>query len=144
MAAAESFRRRVLALLSSQFGEAEIQDLGLPARGEKDVGGLDIPVHDAFGVRRVQSIGDLNAQVQQLPQLQRLATDAFPQRLPFQQLHDKEGAALVLANVIEGADIGVIQRGGGAGLPLETELQRDGAAEACTFGLVDFAHADSD
>jgi hypothetical protein len=43
----------------------------------------------------------------------------MPQRLPLQQLHSDQGAAFVLADVMNGADIGMIEGRGGAGLALE-------------------------
>ncbi len=50
-------------------------------------------------------------------------SDAVLQRLALQKLHDDEGLAFVLTNLMNGADIGMVERGGGAGLALET-LQR--------------------
>ena len=44
----------------------------------------------------------------------RPAHDAGGERLPFQQLHDQKRCALVFANVVDRADIRVIERGRGA------------------------------
>ena len=109
----------MLALLRNQLGQAEIQNLGLPAHGDEDVGWLDIAVHDAFGMSSGQGIGDLNAQVQQLFHLQRLAADALAEGLALQQLHDQVRAPLVLSDVVNRADVGVIQSRGRAGFPME-------------------------
>ena len=46
--------------------------------------------------------------------------DALLQRGALQVLHDDEGAAVLLADVVNRADVGVIQGGGGAGLAPET------------------------
>jgi hypothetical protein len=94
------------------------------------------------------------AQVQHLLQLQGLAADALAEGLALQQFHDQVRTAFVLSDVVNRADVGVIQSRGGAGFPLETlqglaiggklvgeEFQSDGAAQARIFGLVDFAHA---
>jgi len=35
----------------------------MAARGDEDVRWLDVAVHDAFRVRRVQGVGNLNRQV---------------------------------------------------------------------------------
>ena len=61
--------------------------------------------------------------------------------------------AVVLADFIDGADVGMVQRGGGAGFAAEAferlwvvatvvrkELQGDEATELGVFGFVDHAH----
>ena len=71
-----------------------------------------------------------------------------------QQLHRHEMAAGVLADVVDRADVRMIQGRGGAGLALEPfdrariprqlfgeEFQRDGTSQPRVFGLVDHAHA---
>ncbi len=109
---------------------------------------------DTLGVRRLERIGDLDGVIQQLVEFQRLLGDPVLQGLPFQVLHDEEGRAFPLADVMQGADVGMVQGGGGAGLALEAlesltvrrvpfgeELQGDGATEPSVLGLVDDAHA---
>ena len=44
---------------------------------------------------------------------------AVPERLPLQTLHDDEVSAFMLAEVVDGADVGVVQSGGGTCLALE-------------------------
>ena len=64
------------------------------------------------------------------------------------------GCPLVLVDVVDGADVGVVECGGGLGLPPEPlegdpiaeellgqELQRNGSVEAGVLGLVDDTHA---
>ena len=48
------------------FRQAEIQNLGVAAIGDENVGRLDIAVNDAFGMRGVQRIGNLNRDRKQL------------------------------------------------------------------------------
>ena len=43
------------------------------------------------------------------------------QRLPVEQLHDNERGGALQAEVVDGADVRVIERGGGACFPLESE-----------------------
>ncbi len=47
------------------FGQPEIQHLGVPALGDKDVGRLDVAVDDTLRMRGVQAIGDLNRKREQ-------------------------------------------------------------------------------
>ena len=68
-------------------------------------------------------------------------------------LHDEEGDAVLLADVVEGADVGVAQAREDAGLGAEAlealavlcvrgqDLDGDGAVEARVAGAVHLAHA---
>ena len=87
------------------MGETEVEqlDTGLC---DQNVRGLQIPMRDAFSVRRVKGIADLSGAAQNLIQRH----GAF-QRDPFDVLHHQ----IVRTNVIERADVGMIQRGHGAG-----------------------------
>src|SRR5208337_5543143 len=71
-----------------------------------------------------------------------------------QEFHHEEGAAVLLADVINGADVGVIQGGSGPRLPLETcerlrvvsdfvrqKLQGHEPVQADVLGLVNHAHS---
>ena len=87
---------------------------------DEDVRGLDVPVNDPFDVRSIQAICNLDRQIQDLVRVQRLAQDALLQRLPLQQLHRDEVLAFVLVDVIDRADVGVIERRSRLGLALES------------------------
>jgi hypothetical protein len=41
------------------------------------------------------------------------------QRLAFQTLHQNEGLALILSEVVDGANVGMVKGGGGAGFAVE-------------------------
>ena len=101
----------------------------------------------------VERIGDLDAQIEHRLDLQRLASDAVPERLTLQQFHGDEALPVGLVNLVDGADARVVQRGRSFGLPLETaeslcvvgelvrqELQGDVAPELQVFGLVHHTH----
>jgi hypothetical protein len=73
--------------------------------------------------------------------------------LPFEILHDDEGLAFMLADLVNRADVRVVQHRGGARFAFETfeslrvqgeavgqELERYKAAELGVLGLVDHAH----
>ena len=140
--------------LQRNLGQPEIQDLRLPAVADEDVGRLDVAVHDAAAVRRIQRIGDLDAQLHNPLRRQRLVFDAVLQRGPFQQLHGDEVLVALAANVVDGANVRVVEGGRGPRFALETlqrlrvpgdlrrqELEGDKAAQARVLRLVDDAHA---
>ena len=58
-----------------QFRQPEIEDFDLAGRGHEDIGGFNITVHDAAGVRRFQGPGDLYRELQHLLDPQRPAFD---------------------------------------------------------------------
>src|SRR5208337_1105977 len=75
------------------------------------------------------------------------------QGLSLQIFHVNEGLALVLLNSVDSADVGMVERRGGAGLPLKTlqrltipgkffrqEFERYEAAELGVLGLIDHTH----
>jgi hypothetical protein len=75
------------------------------------------------------------------------------QGLPIQILHDDEGATILLVNLMDGADIWMIERRSGASLTAETfqrlmifgyvvrkEFQRNKAPQLGVFRLVDDSH----
>ncbi len=141
----------------SDLCQSEIENLRLPATGYEDVGGLDVLMNDALGVCGVESVGNLNAQIEYRFDLQRLATDSVSERLPLQQFHGDEGSPIDLVDFMDRADVRVVQRGRRLGLPLEAaeglcvvgeffrkELQSDVATELEVFGLIHHTHATAD
>ena len=102
----------------------------------------------------VERVGDLDAEVEDLIQLERLALDAVLERFAFQELHGDEVLALVFPDLVDGANIRMVQSRGSARLALEArqrllvaghflgqELERHHAAELGVLGLVNHAHA---
>jgi hypothetical protein len=43
--------------------QAKIENLRVPSLGEEDIGGLDVAMNNALGVRCVESIGDFDRQI---------------------------------------------------------------------------------
>ena len=140
--------------LESDLRQPKIENLRLTSIRDEDVGRLDVAVDYAFGVRSVQRIGNLDAQIEHRLDLQRLAIDLVPERLPFEQLHGDEGSPIGLVDFVDRADVRVVQRGRSLGFPLETaeglcivgefvgkELQGDVAAQLEVFRLVHHAHS---
>src|SRR5712692_7033515 len=106
--------------LERQLGQPEIEDLGVTALGDEDVRRLDIPVDNSLGMRGIQRIGNLDSQVEHLIDLEWPPGDEVLERLPLEQLHDDEVVSLVLADLVDGADVGMVQGRGGSGFALET------------------------
>ncbi len=109
---------------------------------------------NGFGMRRVESVRDLNAQVEQGFNLDWFAANQVPKGLAFQQLHCDEGSAIYLVDFVDGADVRVVQGGGRFGFPLEPaeglgvagqifrkKLERHVTAELNVFGFIDDSHA---
>ena len=127
----------------------------MAARGDENIRGLDVAVNDARAVRGIQRVGDFDAEREQRLQLQAaMPGESLLQRGAFQILHRDEGAAVLLADVMNGADVGMIQRGGGSSLAAEPaqrlpvpsefvgqELERDEAAEPGVLRFVNDTHS---
>src|SRR5215472_8095053 len=101
----------------------------------------------------VQCIGDLNAEVKQGFNVQRLATDPMAKCLALQQFHGDEGSPLRLINLVDGADVRMIQCGSCLGFTLKTaermrafgcvvrqELERNKATELHILGFKNDPH----
>ena len=62
-------------------------------------------------VRHVEGIRDLHPEIEDLFDRQRLAMNVLPQRLAVDELHGDEWRVVLLADVVDGADAGMIERG---------------------------------
>ena len=121
--------------------------------GDKDVRGLDVAMDDAFGVGSVESIGNLDSDGEQRLQIHRTVADQVLQGVAVEELHGDERLAVLVADVVDGADIGMVEGGRGLGLTPETlqslavlghsfgqEFQSHKAIEPGVLGLVDDTH----
>ena len=111
-------------------------------------------MNDSLGVRRFQSVCDLNGYRQQLLDFHRLPGHLLRERLAHQQLHHDEMPALVLLDRVDGADIGMVQGRSRARLALKAleqlavlghfgrkKFQRHAAAKLRILGFVHHAHS---
>jgi hypothetical protein len=132
--------------------QAEVEQLH-PVRGEEDVGGLEIAMHDATRVHRLQRGQDAQADLSaSLTAIGPRATRAA-EGLAIEQLHDDEELLALLAQLVDLADVGVTDAGGRSGLADEpvTEgrvpaerpnpLDRHQATQPFVPSLVDHSHA---
>jgi hypothetical protein len=103
---------------------------------------------------RVESIGDLDAQIEHRLDRHRLASDPVPECLALPQFHGDECSPVGLIDFADRADVRVVQRGRSLGFPLKAaeglcvvgefvgkKLQGDMATELEVFRLVHDAHA---
>ena len=136
------------------FGQSEIEDFGVAALGDENIGGLDVAVDDSFGVRGVESVGDFDGEIQENVGLQRLARDAMLQRHAVEEFHGDEGPTVLLSDLVDGADVGMVQGRGRLGFALETgqrlgifghligkKFEGHEAVQGCVFGFVNDAHS---
>src|ERR1700691_1158148 len=89
--------------------QSKIQNLGMPAFGHEDVGGLDVPVDNTSAVSSIERIRNLNSKPHYLVHLHRLAADLTLQGQPVQKLHDDEWLLSLLADLVNRTDIGMIE-----------------------------------
>ncbi len=98
------------------LGQAKVEDFGVAAFGDEDVSGLDVAVDDAFGVGGVEGVGNFDGECRGAVHLHRAAGDPVLEGLAFETFHGDEGLAVLFADVVDGADVGMIESGGGLGL----------------------------
>jgi hypothetical protein len=110
-------------------------------------------MHDAGAMRSVECRRDLDRDRQPLARRERALLEARGQCLALEKLHHEKRHAILLADVVEGADVRVGQLRDRAGLAIEAlaelrvggerggkHLDRDRAIEARVACFVDFAH----
>jgi hypothetical protein len=111
-------------------------------------------VHDAGAMRLGERIGDLEGVLNGPLDGKRPFPEMLGERLSFEVLHHQEIGAVLMADVVEGADVRMLKRGDGARLALEPlseigiggerrgeDLDGDEAIEPDVPRLVHLAHA---
>src|SRR3979490_1420666 len=113
-------------------------------------------MHDAAAVRFVEGVGDLAAKFYDLIERKRAFLQPLRQRLAFHAFHDQIVDAVLMADVVEYADVWMIQAGNCFGFALEAllakriirklrrpDLERHGAFPARIPRAIHLAHAAS-
>ena len=104
-------------------------------------------------MRGVQRVGKLDAHVEHRVQAQRTRGEPVLQRRALQILHRDERSSGLLADVVDRADVGMVERRCAARFTLKAaqslgvarqsvgdELERHGTLQPRIFGFVDHAH----
>ena len=121
------------------FRQPEIQNLYEAFGCDLDVGGLQVPVDDVLLVRRFDAIDELLNDRQSI-----LEVHGTAQILALDILHDQ----IIRPDVVEMADVGVVERGNGTGFtgkPLGElgvgNFDRDIPIQTGIVGAIHLAHA---
>ena len=102
--------------------ETEVEKLRSDLR-EHDVSRLEVPVHHAVPVRFVESIRDLDASPESLRERQRTFLEPHGEAFALHVLHDEEVHTSLAADVVESADVGMIEARDRPGLAFESLAQ---------------------
>jgi hypothetical protein len=115
--------------------EAEVENLDAAIFGQHDVFRLEVAVNDAGGVRGGQAVGDLRGDFEQLAGRDGLAGEQRAERFALDEFADDVLLAGFNADVVNGNDVGVVERGNGAGFALKAAAQ---IGAGCAFFAEDF------
>jgi len=142
----ERFRR-------GDFGQTKIEDFGVAAFGDEDICWLDVAMDDALGVCGIESIGNLDGDVEKAFEFDRLTCNKVFERGAVEKFHGEECLIAVSPDFVDGADIGMIECRSGTGFATEAfeylrvageiirkKLESNKAAEFEVFGFVDHTH----
>ncbi len=137
---------------NENFGQAEVEKLDSRLRDHR-IGRLQVAVDDPLAVRRLERRGDLGSEPQGLIDGEQPSGEAFCKGLPLEQFHHQVLDAVLVAHVVERADVRVRQLGDGLRLPLEPlpdlgalgetrrqHLDRDRPLEPRVSRFVDLPH----
>jgi hypothetical protein len=102
-----------------ELHQSEVEDLDAVTLDDEQVRGLEVPVNDALGMRGFEPVDDLRRELQHQGRRERGTPDPQLQRQALQELHRDEVTTRFLVDVVDRADVGMVQHGGGAGFALE-------------------------
>ena len=148
-------RAAILSWRAGELGQAEVEYLRLSAIGDEDIAGLDVAMDDALCVRRVKQRPRIGWRIRSSGSS---SSGSFSMARsscrPSSSSITMKCRPSCLADVINRADVRMVQRRRRAGLALKAlqrlrvflhalrqELQRDVPAETCVLRLVHDAHA---
>jgi len=140
----ENLRGRIVAiarLWPYHLGESEVQNLDAAVASDQDIGGFQIPMNDTGRMRRRESVRDLHRQIQKL-------VHRFHRRRQWLAL-DQFADDVVLADVVDRDDVGMVQSRDGPGFRVESgaialrrqQLERHAAVQSRIVGLINLSHS---
>ena len=107
-----------------QLRDPEVEDLHDAVGGDHEIRRLHVAMHDPARVRRREPLGRLTHERHRFSDRQRPTSNPRPHRLPFIERHgDEELPVVALADLVDRADVRVIERG--------DRLRLDAEALAC-------------
>ena len=134
--------------------QPEVQNLGVAACGDENICRLNVAMHNATRMSCVERISDINSRCHEQIEFKRLAADQMLQGFAFEVLHHDEGATVVLTNVVNRANVRMIQAGRRLCFAAEAaeqvlvssdifwkKFERNEAAQAGVFGLENHPHS---
>ena len=153
----EPFRQRTRCLVGSgilrQLRQTEVRQLCIAAPGDQNIIGLDVAMHNVSSMRRGQSVGDTNQQLDDLPAGALVGSRPLLERAAIDVLRNQVLASCILTHVVNCHYVGMIERRRHLRLPLETaagrgvgqigeeKLDRHKTIKTRVASLEDLAHA---
>jgi hypothetical protein len=98
----------VVAISADLIFARRIENLGMAALGHENIRGLDVAMDDSFSVSSFQCVRYFDSQFEHPLERQRLTVEKVPERLPIKKLHGNKRLAVVFADLINGANIGMV------------------------------------
>jgi hypothetical protein len=139
---------------AARGGEPEVENFHLPRRGDDDIAGFEVAVHDAVFVRGFHSRGDVAADVDGLVDGKRPARESLRQRFTVDELEHEIASLVHFLDAVDGRDVGVRERCQHTRLALEAReplyvlrkfigecLDGDVATQARVAGAIHLSHS---
>ncbi len=137
------------------MGDAEVAHLDLAVGRQQDILGLDVAVNHAMRVRHVEGLAELLDDGHHGCQRQRrVSIDQTLERTTLDIFHHQITQPIIVAHVVDGHDVGMLEHAGQVRLLLEAaydiraaeqvavqHLDRDLTAQARVMGAIDTGHA---
>ena len=83
-------------------------------------------MHDPLAMRLIQRVSDLDATLEWLVERQRPLFEPLDRGFAFDEFHDQEVDPVLVSDIVEGADVRVVEAGDRLGFPLGTAVSDQG------------------